>query len=286
MFRICSFQLKSAFCSPRVYLAFFAGIAIQIVSLMPLLEFSKAISSPLCIFESVVYSNCDVFAPVASFLAFLLLVSDIPFSTQNETYTLLRVSKKKWVAGKSIYLFLICAIYYLITNLAGAAFISECAYMGNFWSMPLYSLTKDTSMALTAAYNVYFSYGYILHNLSPASAAVLTYFLSVAYGTLMSLLVFCLNMSFSRALSYAGTMIFHIVSYTLTAISVTAERINLSLFSNSLLMYHNIGKGSNETYNSIPESFLIFTVIICLLFVMIVRAVRKYDFKITIGGKQ
>lgn len=286
MFKICRFQLKNTFCSPRVYLAFFLGITIQIISLMPFFEFAKAIGNPLCIFESVVYSNCDVFAPVASFLAFLLLVSDIPFSTQNEAYTLLRVSKTRWAAGKSIYLFLICSIYYLITNLAGAAFISECAYIGNFWSMPLYSLTKDTNSVLTASYNVYFPYGYILHNLSPISAAALIYILSVTYGTLMSLLVFCLNMKFSRVLSYAGTMIVHIVSYTLTAVSVSAERINLSLFSNSLLMYHNVGKGSNEVYNTIPKSFLIFAGIICLLFVIIVRSIRKYDFQITAGGKK
>lgn len=286
MFRICGFQLKSAFRSPRVYIAIFAGIAIQIISLMPLLEFSKSISKPLCIFESIIYSNSDLYAPFASFLAVLLLVSDIPFSTQSETYTLLRVSRKRWVAGKSLYLFCICVIYYAVTNLFGAIFISENAYMGNLWSMPLYSLTKDASSALTIEYNVYFPYGYILHNLSPAVAALLTYLLSVAYGTFMSLLVFYLNLKLSRALSYAATMFVHIISYTFSALSVSTKKINLSLFSNSLLMYHDIGAGSDEGFNTIPESFMIYTAIICLMLCMIIRAIRSFDFKISVGGKQ
>ena len=68
----------------------------------------------------------------------------------------------------------------------------------------------------------------------------------------LSLLVFWLNLKISRILSYAAVMLVHIVSYTLTALSVTPDRINLSLFSNSLLMFHNIGAGLDERYNSIP----------------------------------
>ena len=79
MFRVCSHQLKISLCSPRIYIAVFAGIVIQIVSLISFLDFSKTIGKPLCVFESITYSNCDLYAPVALFLAVLVLVSDIPF---------------------------------------------------------------------------------------------------------------------------------------------------------------------------------------------------------------
>ena len=134
MFRVCSHQLKISLCSPRIYIAVFAGIVIQIVSLISFLDFSKTIGKPLCVFESITYSNCDLYAPVALFLAVLVLVSDIPFTSQSETYTLLRISRKKWIAGKAMYLVCICAIYYLIVYAAGALFIAENAYGGNLWS--------------------------------------------------------------------------------------------------------------------------------------------------------
>ena len=69
MFRVCSHQLKISLCSPRIYIAVFAGIVIQIVSLISFLDFSKTIGKPLCVFESITYSNCDLYAPVALFLA-------------------------------------------------------------------------------------------------------------------------------------------------------------------------------------------------------------------------
>lgn len=171
MFRVCSHQLKISLCSPRIYIAVFAGIVIQIVSLISFLDFSKTIGKPLCVFESITYSNCDLYAPVALFLAVLVLVSDIPFTSQSETYTLLRISRKKWIAGKVLYLVSICAIYYLIVYAAGALFIAENAYGGNLWSEPLYIIANDTTSALSLSSNVYFPYAYILNNLTPYFAA-------------------------------------------------------------------------------------------------------------------
>ena len=49
MFRVCSHQLKISLCSPRIYIAVFAGIVIQIVSLISFLDFSKTIGKPLCV---------------------------------------------------------------------------------------------------------------------------------------------------------------------------------------------------------------------------------------------
>ena len=196
------------------------------------------------------------------------------------------VTRKKWIAGKALYLVCICAIYYLIVYAAGALFIAENAYGGNLWSEPLYIIANDTTSALSLSSNVYFPYAYILNNLTPYLAAFLIYLLSVSYATLMSLLVFWLNLKISRILSYAAVMLVHIVSYTLTALSATPSRINLSLFSNSLLMFHNIGAGSDERYNSIQQTVIIYGVIIGLLVLMILHAIKRYDFRITVGGKQ
>ena len=76
------------------------------------------------------------------------MVSDIPFSSQNETYTLLRVSRKTWVAGKVLYLLGISAVYYLVLFIAGALFISENAFVANIWSLPLTVLVQNQAPEL------------------------------------------------------------------------------------------------------------------------------------------
>ena len=50
MFKICAHQFRQAFFSPRLYLALILGCTIQIISVFPLLDFSKAMGEPLGIF--------------------------------------------------------------------------------------------------------------------------------------------------------------------------------------------------------------------------------------------
>ena len=47
MFKICAHQFRRAFFSPRLYLALILGCTIQIISVFPLLDFSKAMGEPL-----------------------------------------------------------------------------------------------------------------------------------------------------------------------------------------------------------------------------------------------
>lgn len=55
MFKICAHQFRQAFFSPRLYLALILGCTIQIISVFPLLDFSKAMGEPLGIFEAFIY---------------------------------------------------------------------------------------------------------------------------------------------------------------------------------------------------------------------------------------
>ena len=66
-----------------------------------------------------------------------------------------------------------------------------------------------------------------------------------------------------------------------TVLTIWAEQL-----VDSLLMFHNIGAGSDERYNSIPQTVIIYGVIIGLLVLMILHAIKRYDFRITVGGKQ
>lgn len=83
MFKICKHQFRQAFLSPRIYLAILLGCSIQIISAFPLLEYSSAMGKPLGILEAFIYFNCDIYTAACVFLGIVLLVADIPFSTQN-----------------------------------------------------------------------------------------------------------------------------------------------------------------------------------------------------------
>lgn len=284
MFKICKHQFLLALISPRIYIALFIGCVMQIISSMPLLEFSQLLDKPLGIFESLIYFNCDTFTASSTFLGVILLVSDIPFSSENETYTLMRVSRTNWVLGKFIYLFCICLFYYFVVTVAGMLFISENAYMGNFWSEPIYLLVKDNNMNFAANYNVYFPYSHILLGLTPLKAFISSYLLSVSYAFTMSLLIFWLNLEISFVLSYIPVIMLHIIGYLIAALLKSYFYMRFSLLGNSLLMYHNTDRRAS-VFPTLSESFLIFFILCVLLSFLILKGIKKYDFRITVGTK-
>ncbi|HOV40393.1 MAG TPA: hypothetical protein PLM59_01250 [Oscillospiraceae bacterium] len=287
MFKICLYQLRQAFSSPRIYIALLIGSVMQIISCIPLFDFAKMQNQPLCIFEGFIYFNCDTYIASAAFLGIILLVSDIPFSSQNETYILMRISRKKWVYGKVIYLFLSCVLYYLVVFLVGAIFISENAYIGNVWSRPIYYLAKDSSSSLAVNYNVYFPYKHILLGLSPFSAMTASFFLSVLYAFLMSLIIFLLNLNLSRPLSYGIAMLVHIIGYLLAALFSSYFYMKFSLLGNSLLMYHDIkGYYKGKLFTTIPQSIFIFIVLSIIILFLILKSIKNYDFRTTAGAKR
>lgn len=84
MFKICAHQFRQAFFSPRLYLALILGCTIQIISVFPLLDFSKAMGEPLGIFEAFIYFNTDTYTATCAFLGAVLMVSDIPFLARTK----------------------------------------------------------------------------------------------------------------------------------------------------------------------------------------------------------
>lgn len=286
MFKICAHQFRQALFSPRLYLALILGCTIQIISVFPLLDFSKAMGEPLGIFEAFIYFNTDTYTATGAFLGAVLLVSDIPFSSQNETYTLLRVSRRTWVAGKVLYLLSISAVYYLVVLIAGGLFISENAFFANIWSLPLTTIVQNRAPELAWEYQVSFPYGYVM-TLTPVMACTLSYLLSVCYIFVMSLIIFWLNLCISKVFSYLAAILVHVVGYILTIGFITDFYRKFSLLANSLLMYHNIsGSEIESTYLTLPQSFLIYADIAVVLFLLILHAIRSYDFRITVGTKQ
>lgn len=281
MLKICKHQLQIAFTSPRIYIAIFLGCVMQIVSVMPLLEFSKGLNKPLCIFEGFIYFNCDTYIMSAALLGVVIMASDIPFCSENETYTLLRASRRKWVAGKVLYLLSVCILYYVVVLLAGMLFISENAYMADFWSEPVYYLARQMDFGDTA---VYFPYIHILL-LSPFQAMMAGFALSVCYGFAISLFLFFFNLKLPKMMGYLCAMMVHVIGYVLTVLFLTLKVVKYSFLGNSLLMYHEIGGNYKELFLTLPQSFLIYAVTTMVLIFLILKSIKKYDFKITVGAK-
>lgn len=282
MFKICRHQMRMVLTSPRLYISLFMGCAVQIIGIMPLLEYAEGVGKPLCVLEGFIYYSCERFTTSAVFLCIVFLVSDIPFSSENETYTLLRVSRKRWLAGKVLYLFSACTLYYFVILLVGMAFLSTNAYTGNFWSEPFYYLAQGMDIG---DYSAYFPYPHILL-LKPLCAVSIAIALNVAYGFTMSLFLFFCNLKLPRALGYAAVMLLHAIFYMILSTFQSHYYARYSLLGNSLLMYHSVNGEYGELLPSFLQSFLAFGAAIVILTILVFKGIQRYDFRITVGTKQ
>lgn len=281
MFKVCRHQLRTALASPRVYAALFVGCVVQIVCIMPLAEFAEDVGKPLCALEGFLYFGCARYTLTAAFLGILLLAADIPFSAENENYTLLRLSRFRWLGGKILYLLCICVLYYAVLLLAGMAYLSKNAYAADFWSEPFYMLAQGMDFS---AYNVYFPYPHILL-LTPVQAALSAMGLNILYGFVMSLFLFFCNLKLPRALGYAATGLVHVAFYMILSLFRSLYYTRYSLLGQSLLAYHSIGGYYRETFPTLGQSFLVFGLTAAVLTALDFWAIRGYDFRITSGTK-
>ena len=122
--------------------------------------------------------------------------------------------------------------------------------------------------------------------LSPFKAVAFGFLLNIGYGFLMSLLLFLFNLKLPRSLGYFGTMMIHVAGYILTVLFLSTKAVKYSLFGNSLLMYHEIGSFYGDHFIKLYESVVLYAISAVIVALFILRAVKKYDFKITVGTRQ
>lgn len=287
MFNICKYQLKQSLRSPRTYIALLIGVIIVIIDIIPFIEFSKSIGETLNIFDAFIYYNSNRFNVAITFFGLLILISDIPFTTQNETYIILRTSRIKWVLGKMLYLLVMCAFYYLVLLIVSIVFSTGLFNIGNEWGEPLYALAKDENLIYSEQYDVYFGYNYILAELTPVSATLISIGLDISYGFIMSLFTFLMNLLFPIILGYIFSMLMHILNYILVFVFTTFNFIKYSILGNNLLIYHNFNTyEKGHFFLTLNQSYLLNIAIIMILAFLIVIASKKYDFKTVVNSKE
>ena len=285
MFKICMAQLHRTFRCARFYIAAVVGCIMQIISILPLARFAKSVGAPLCVFEGFVYLNCDTFIFSATVLAAVIMISDIPFSSGNEIFPLLRISRREWLFGKCLYILIVCFIFYGIVFSSSALCVLDQVYVKNQWSKPFQMLSRDVGGILCERYGLHMPY-IDMGSFTPAWAFVNCMGLSVAYVFSLSLVIFAYNMMFKKGISFFLGLLFHVANYMFTAIMPGTLYKKLAFLANSQLIYHHIRGGPTEgTYPSLGISWLMYIVFITVLLLLLGQLVKRYDFKMSIEKK-
>lgn len=277
MFKIITRQIEWLFSNPKFYIAILLGSLGCIFDAVKLVKYSEYLMQPLSIFDAFIYSSSDKFSMTMCFLGVIFLLSDIPFCGEFEVYTLLRISKRKWIFGKLGYVVLSCILYYSIIILIGMIIIAPNAFAANVWSDPLYTMAITNEKNADNLFNLYFSYPNLLFSLKPVSSLLVSISFTILYSCCMGIVLLILNMKIKKSLGLAIVVLIHAVNYVI--LLRFFQYFGLSLFGNSLLGEHNFNnKFDIPNHTTILQSYLIFLGITLLLVILSVNSVKKYEF--------
>ena len=137
------------------------------------------------------------------------------------------------------------------------------------------------------AFDVSFRYGYLLAEFTPFAAFAVCIGLSISHAFVMSLLIFWLNLKLPTVLGYFIAIILHVFNYCLIAVLPLQSLQKYSLLASSCLIYHRFeAYQDSHRFLTFTQSWLAFAGTAFVLILLTLWAVRKYDFKITVGTKQ
>lgn len=282
--RICIDQLKGWPKNPRIYMGLLLGAALVVIPTRNYVFFAVHLNEPMNILEPFVILGSLREHMTFILLGLLLILSDAPFVNQRTTYTIIRTSRKSWLIGSLMYIFISSAIYYLFILCISMLVASYNGFMANFWSDPMYTLSIQRPNSALTDYGVYFPYSDLIRNLSPLMAVLHTYLLSVAYGAILSAIMFSVNLYRGKILGNVAALGVHATGYILISEALFTVP-KFSLLANSLLGSHSFS-GNVTTPFLLRFSYSLFATIIWVICLFALFAMKRFDYRISVGDKE
>lgn len=277
MFRTAVRQLRWAVLKPEFFVYVVIGTMGHIFDLVRYVKFSVYLGEPLNVFEPFIASSSNYVTVTISVFALLFLLSDMPYNAADDNFTLLRMSRRRWLCSKIIYMLSVCALYYLaiaaLTFVAAAPF----AFISNVWSIPVEKMCFEDPFLSADLFGVSYYAPKVVTYLSPIQALLHSYALVTLYSAVLCMLLLCLKLLICHQyISLSSVYMIHALGY-LPMLVIMGPR-PFSLFAEALLTYHVFAAEKVWTSHTLGRSYIIFAVMIAAAFILsnILISVRKF----------
>ncbi|SHH34394.1 hypothetical protein [Desulfosporosinus lacus] len=191
----CAQNLRKLPANPRCYVLGLFLIGVLAEYILPISNFSHIVQIPATpwVFP---YLALDPRLLALIMLGIVFLFCDAPFIDSHQPYVIIRSGKKNWLLGQIAYIIVASAIYFMLIFLVSVLFLLPNITFSSEWGKVLGTL------GITDAgnqFNVPLGISYALQlNYSPIAAMAWSLLMAWLVGTFLGLLIFVLNMRFTR----------------------------------------------------------------------------------------
>lgn len=288
---VVRFNFTGFFKKPKVILTFLLGFVLCFLLSSRVMTVIAAYGTPTQLTEPYLWTFGDSTAVLLTSLLLLLIFSDLPILTAASPYYLLRITKRKWLAGQLLYVLCVAAIYTGFIFLSTVLLCMKTSYIGNIWSetaaMLAYSkLGRELNVPSTVK---------VMESITPCGCMIQVTVLLFLYTAVLSFVVLAGNLLLGGSrglllgllLSLWGFLldpgvlgkILGLETYEMYKVNVLA--VWISPLNQAVYARHSFG------YDRLPtvgQSCIVFLLLLAALAAACMGALRRYHFNFTGGG--
>lgn len=277
--KLCLYEFKIEIHSKRVLLGYLVGIVMILKQSAGYLLYSNEIGLSVNVLEPFIVAGNNYNTVMFLVLGWLLVISEAPFVNSNSTFLMYRTQRTTWNYAMTLYIMVQGIFYYAITAVSSIVISVFNGYFANIWSPAIIKLISDGNKV--NALEVYFPYPQFMRQESVFSAFIITWSLCLLYGIVLALVLYVFNLFTNQIVGAVAAFLFHFLGYELMKEGYMVI-IKYSLLARSVPVLL-IGSELDAT---LPQSYVLFALLIVILIFISGRIVKYVDFKEISRGEE
>lgn len=274
--------------NPRIVITFALAFILCFLLSNKAVNFAHEYKTTMQIVEAFVWTFGDSNSILLASMLLVLLFADMPFLSTGTPFYLMRIDRKTWLFGQTLYIALATGIYMAFILVSTSVVCMGNSFIGNMWSETAailgYSGAGKT-VALPALVKT-------LEMSTPYECMGTIFLLMLLYALLMAFIMLSFNIRKGQIAGVVSVFIFSLFGFLLnpelikTIFQLPDELMYkanvavgwISPLNQATYSMHNFG------YDLLPrlwQTYVIFGVLIIFFFMLSLRAIRKYNFNFT-----
>lgn len=274
--------------NPRIILTFFLAFILSFLLTDKVVGIAKEFDTIMQIAEPFVWTFGDSNSILLSSMLLLLIFADMPFINSGTPLLLMRINRKIWLWGQTIYIVLTTLVYMVFMMVSCCLVSMSKSFVGDMWSETAAILGYSNVGAETKVP----SFVRVMESGSPYECMAHIFCLMMLYTLLLMFIMLIFNLMKGQIAGVVSVFTFSLIGFLLSPMTIQtilqledfqmyiANVITgwISPLNHSVYYMHSFG------YDYLPtlwQTYLIFILLITLCIFIALKLIKNYNFIFT-----
>ena len=279
------FNFLGFFRNPRVILTFLLGFVVSFLLSEKVVAVTRESQSVMQAAEPFIWTFGDVTSMLLMSVLLLLLFTDLPKLTPASPYYLVRMTRRKWLAGQFVYIVICTGIYVLFILLSTSLLCIRYTFPGNLWSETA-AMLGYSGMGERLQVPVTIK---VMESITPYGCMAQVALLMLGYALTLGFLILVGNLLGGRKAGFLSGLLYSLYGFLLNP-QVLGKLLGMEEYEMYKIrvfvgwvspVNHSVYGMHNFGYDLLPtvgQSLLVFGVLLFLLWMLAEKLLRTYNF--------